>query len=70
MPNILPNELLNSGKIANKLTKIQKIDHKTTVEREFLLFRYLPMNQIMAMMEIMGTIKAYKNIFSPFRIDV
>ena len=61
-PRVIPNKrakvILTSGKTANKLTKIQNMDHNKTVEKEFLPFRYLEMNHIIAIMEIIGNINA------------
>ena len=65
IPNNRANVILISGKIANKLTTIQNIDHKTTVANEFFPFKYLVINHMIAIIEIIGNIKAYKYIFSP-----
>ena len=70
IPKKLANEVLNCGKSANILTKIQKRDHKTTVVKEFFLFMYLSMIPTIAIREMIGNIKEYNNILSPFKIDV
>lgn len=70
IPKKLANELLNCGKSENTLTKIQKTVHKMTVDAEFFPFMYLSINHTIANMEIIGNIKVYKNILSPFKIDV
>ena len=70
IPKKLANEVLNCGKSANTLTKIQNMDHKTTVVKEFFLFMYLRIIATMAIREMMGNINEYNNIFSPFKIDV
>ena len=70
IPKKLANEVLNCGKSANTLTKIQNMDHKTTVVKEFFLLRYLNIIPTMAIREIIGNIKEYNNILSPFKIDV
>ena len=69
MPKALANEVLKFGKSANTLTIIQKIVHKMTVVKEFFPFIYLNTNHTMAIMEIIGNIKEYNNILSPFKID-
>ena len=69
IPNKLANEVLKFGKSANTLTKIQNIDHKTTVVKEFFPFMYLSTNHTIAITDIIGNIKEYNNIVSPFRID-
>ena len=68
-PRVIPNNfakvILEFGKIANILTIIQKIDHKKTVVNEFFPLKYLDINHIIAITEIIGKNKAYKYIFSP-----
>lgn len=70
IPNIRAKVILTLGNIANRLTTIQNIDHKKTVKNEFFPFKYLVINQIIAINEIIGNIKAYKYTLSPFKIDV
>ncbi len=70
IPKALANEVLRFGKSANTLTKIQNIDHKMTVVKEFFLFMYLNTIPTIAIKEIIGNIKEYNNILSPFKIDV
>lgn len=62
MPKKLANEVLKCGKSANTLTKIQNMDHKMTVVKEFFLFMYLKIIPTIAIIEIIGNIKEYKNI--------
>lgn len=73
-PLVIPNRdakaVLDSGKIENKITKIQNMDHKITVEREFLLLIYLITIPTIAITAIIGNKKEYKNIISPFKIDL
>ena len=69
IPNKRANVILILGKIANKLTIIQNMDHKTTVVKEFFPFMYLSTNHTIAITDIIGNIKEYNNIVSPFRID-
>jgi len=49
----------------NKITKIQNADHTITVLNEFLPCLYLIIMPTIDIMEIIGNIKEYKNIFSP-----
>ena len=70
IPNKRANVILILGKIANKLTIIQNMDHKITVVNEFLFFMYLSTNHKMAITDIIGNNKEYNNILSPFKIDV
>ena len=72
-PRVIPNNLakviLEFGKIANMLTIIQNKDHNRTVTNEFFPLIYLVINHTIAIIEIIGNIKAYKYIISP-KIDV
>lgn len=70
IPKKLANEVLKFGKSANTLTKIQNMDHRITVVKEFFLFMYLNIIPTIAIKEIIGNIKEYNNIVSPFKIDV
>ena len=61
IPNNRANVILISGKIANKLTTIQNTDHKRTVANEFFPLKYLVINHIIAIIEIIGNIEELKH---------
>ena len=65
IPTNLANGLLKFGKSENIATIIQKRAHNTVVTAECFPLKYLSVNQTIAIMEIIGNIKEYKNILSP-----